>query len=177
MDRQRKLTELVKGLQRKGQVFFSATVDSVQGLTCTVKVDDLSIPNVRLNPTTNNDDEKVLLTPKVGSNVLVGSFTGDLSNLIVLKADAVSEAYLKVDATTFKLDKNGVKINDGENGGVVNVSDMVGWMNKVYNDLQTLKIQLAEHLVAGNGVALGLVFSVTTPEPIEANFEDNKLTH
>jgi hypothetical protein len=105
MDKYRRIAELMKGFQQSGQVFFSATVESVEGTTCTVKVDSLSISDVRLKATTaeyqtlipagieNTGFEIVKNTvvsyPAIGSDVLVGSFSGDLSNLFVLTADVI----------------------------------------------------------------------------------------
>jgi hypothetical protein len=79
----------MKGFQQSGQVFFHATVESVEGVTCTVKVDGLSISDVRLKATATKTENQVLLTPMAGSDVLVGSFSGDFSNLFVLTADVI----------------------------------------------------------------------------------------
>ena len=89
MDKIRQLSELLKGFQLNGQTFFPATVESVDRSTCTVKIDSLSISDVRLKATTTKVDNQVLLTPAVGSNVLVGSLSGDLSNLFVVSADVI----------------------------------------------------------------------------------------
>jgi len=89
MDKYRRISELMKGFQRSGQVFFPATVESVEGITCTVKVGSLSISDVRLKSTTAKTDNQVLLTPSIGSAVLVGSFSGDLGNLFVVNADVI----------------------------------------------------------------------------------------
>lgn len=89
MDKYRRIAELMKGFQQSGQVFFPATVESVEGTTCTVKVDSLSISDVRLKATTTKTENQVLLTPMVGSDVLVGSFSGDFNNLFVLTADVI----------------------------------------------------------------------------------------
>lgn len=89
MDKIRQLSELMKGFQARGQVFFPATVERVNGNTCTVRIDSLSISDVRLKATTTKVTNQVLLTPAIGSNVLVGSLSGDLSNLFVLTTDTV----------------------------------------------------------------------------------------
>ena len=89
MDKYRRIAELMKGFQQSGQVFFPATVESVEGTTCTVKVDSLSISDVRLKATTTKTENQVLLTPMIGSDVLVGSFSSDFSNLFVLAADVI----------------------------------------------------------------------------------------
>jgi hypothetical protein len=89
MDKYRHIAELMKGFQQNGQVFFSATVESVEGTTCTVKVDGLSISDVRLKATTTKTDNQVLLTPMEGSDVLVGSLAGDYNNLFILSSDVI----------------------------------------------------------------------------------------
>jgi len=91
MDRYRRVSELIKGFQRTGRSFFHATVESVDGNTCTVNVDGLSISDVRLKATTTKTNNQVLLTPMVGSDVLVGSFSGDYSNLFVLMSDVTGK--------------------------------------------------------------------------------------
>ena len=89
MDKYRRIAELMKGFQQSGQVIFPATVESVEGNTCTVKVDSLSISDVRLKATTTKTDNQVLLTPMEGSDVLVGSLAGDYNNLFILSADVI----------------------------------------------------------------------------------------
>jgi len=89
MDRYRQIADLIKGFHKTGQTFFPVTVESVEGNTCTVNIDGLSISDVRLKATTTKTDNQVLLTPTVGSNVLVGSFSGDYNNLFVLMADEI----------------------------------------------------------------------------------------
>jgi hypothetical protein len=89
MDKYRHMAELMKGFQQSERVFFPAIVESVEGNTCTVKVDSLSISDVRLKATTTKTENQVLLTPTVGSNVLVSSLSGDYNNLFVLTADVV----------------------------------------------------------------------------------------
>jgi hypothetical protein len=89
MDKYRHIAELMKGFQQSRQVFFPATVESVEGNTCTVNVDSLSISDVRLKATATQTDNQVLLTPAEGSGVLVGSLTGDYNNLFILSCDVI----------------------------------------------------------------------------------------
>ena len=91
MDKYRRISELMKGFQHSGQVFFPATVESVDGNTCKVSVDGLSVSDVRLKATTTKTNNHVLLTPAVGSDVLVGSLSGDFNNLFVLITDSVDK--------------------------------------------------------------------------------------
>lgn len=89
MDKYRRLADLLKGRNETKETFFTATFVSSQGDTCTINVDGLELDGVRLKPTTAQTENKVLLTPAEGSDVLVGSFSGDYSNLFVLSADVV----------------------------------------------------------------------------------------
>lgn len=110
MDKYRRIAELMKGFQQSGQVFFPATVESVEGTTCTVKVDSLSISDVRLKATTTKTENQVLLIPAVGSDVLIGSFSGDFNNLFVLAADVI----------------NLIEITCNGQNVMQNISDLVG---------------------------------------------------
>ena len=81
----------MKGFHKTGQAFFPATVESVEGNTCTVNIDGLSISDVRLLATTTDTGNKVLLTPFPGSNVLAGSLTGNYNNLFVIASDVIDK--------------------------------------------------------------------------------------
>ena len=54
---------------------------------------------------------------------------------------------------------------------------MVSWMQKVHQDLNTLKMQLSSHPVAGSGAPLGLVFNTQTSYPNKSDFENTKVKH
>lgn len=177
MDKYRQIAELIKGFQRTGNVFFPATVESVEGVTCTVKVNNLSISDVKLKPTTDETNETLLLTPAIGSNVMVGSLSGDFDSLFILHSDSLGEFFLKVGEISFKLDKNGIEINEGKNKGLVKIESLIRWMQKVYSDLQTLKSLLATSPGKPAGTPLGIVFNPSAPNPNINDFEDTKVTH
>lgn len=63
-------------------------VQSIQGESCTVKlISGLDISDVKLKATIDDQSDFILVTPKVGSSVLMLSSTGDLTNMTVIKAD------------------------------------------------------------------------------------------
>lgn len=177
MDRYMQIAKLMKAFQRNGRVFLPATVESVEGNTCTINVDGLLISDVRLKVTNDETDDMVLITPAVGANVLAGSLTGSLSNLFILHTDSFSQAYLKAGEISFKMDKNGIEFNDGKNSGIVKVKEITEWMGKLYKDIQVLKTLLKAHPVAGQGAPLGLNWEINAPKPIQRDFEDTKVTH
>lgn len=69
------------------EIFFHATIVSIQDNTCTVDVDGLIINDVRLQPTTTLTNDRLLVIPAIGSDVLIGSVSGDYNNLVVLSVN------------------------------------------------------------------------------------------
>jgi hypothetical protein len=133
--------------------------------TCVIEDDGTEVPSVRLRPITGSNNG-IVRFPKVGAHVLA------------VKVET-SEDWMMVEATEYEsmlINCDSIILNDGENG-LVKITEMVSWMQKVYNDLQALKTQLNTWPVVGNGSPLALVFTVTTPQPAQSTFEDKKIKH
>lgn len=158
----------IVGKNRGGLVFFSAQVVSVQGDTCTVKIDELDLPDVRLTPTTTQRDETLLLTPAIDSFVLVGSLSGDLNNLCVLASDTLASVELTIGDISVFIDKEGVVLNGGELGGLVKLDDVTKKINALENQLNQLKNILKAWTPAPNdgGAALKGAISTWAGQPI-----------
>lgn len=158
----------IVGKNRGGLVFFSAQVVSIQGDTCTVRVDDLDLPDVRLTPTTTVRDDKQLLTPAIDSFILVGSLSGDLNNLCVLAADTLASAKLTIGDISVFIDKEGVVLNGGELGGLVKLEELIKKLNTLESQLNQLKNILKEWTPTPNdgGAALKTVTSTWAGQPI-----------
>jgi len=93
MDKYKKLGVLLNGLVADGKMIplFNAEVKSIQGESCTIDLNGLELDEVRLKATINGKANKVIVTPAVGSMVLVGSLTGDLKDLAVLNVDEIEK--------------------------------------------------------------------------------------
>lgn len=110
MDRYAKLNAALKGVMKSDKLpILAAEVTNVNADTCDVKIGALAITDVRLKSTIGGSD-KLLILPKKGSKVLVGSLTGDFKDLVVLKVDEMEKLkyeqdglMIEVDATTGKL--------------------------------------------------------------------------
>ncbi|BFM42670.1 hypothetical protein CFS9_13110 [Flavobacterium sp. CFS9] len=84
---------------------FTAEVVSVENTTCTVKLDSgLVIDDVRLCATINESEDVFLMVPQIGSFVVLISQTGELSGLIVMKADHFDSMLYKKGNFEFKID-------------------------------------------------------------------------
>lgn len=171
MDPLSEIKKSIKGMLSKNGSFacFTAKVKSVNGETCEVELDGMKLTDVRLRAVVNGENSKILVTPKTDSYVLVADMSGDLSQLAVIGFSEVDK--IEIDAT----DK--IIFNGGNNKGLVKVEPMVKWMQKVYNDLQTLIGLLRNSSVAGNNAPLAITFTPTTPSPAIDDFQNKDITH
>jgi hypothetical protein len=73
---------------RRQAYIYPAQVEAVSGRTCSVRIDDnLPVTDVRLRAVINTNAEQVLLTPKVGSYVLVADLSGGNHRDLAVIAD------------------------------------------------------------------------------------------
>lgn len=109
---------------KSGGIAFTAQVVSVDGECCTVDYDGLQVSDVRLRAVVNGEQSKILVTPKVGSYVMVVSLTDDMTQLIV-------SAFSEVDK--IEIDTGKIVLNGGQNGGIVNITQLTQKLNDMVN--------------------------------------------
>lgn len=117
MDDYRKLSDSLRALNEMGRQITIAQgiVQSVDGITCSVRIGDIVIPDVRLRASESANDSEMLVVPRTGTAVTVGSLSGDLGELVVLQVDAVEK----------------VVINGGSLGGLVNIDTLTQKLNEL----------------------------------------------
>ncbi len=91
-------------------------VKAITGQSCTVVYGDLELTEVRLQATINGNTNTVLVIPKIGSSVLVGSLTGDLKELVVLKVDELQKIQVLQDGVTIEFDFTTGKLEVSNSG-------------------------------------------------------------
>ena len=139
----------------------------VADITCTVDIDGLSVPDVRLRASTEVDGAQILLRPAVGSVVIVGSLTGDLDHLVVLSMDRAEE----------------VVINGGSLGGIVKVKELTSKLNTLEREINDIKQLLSSWTPVPNdgGASLKVAVASWAGKPItltrREDYEDTKVTH
>lgn len=158
----KELAQRIRQLAPTAQAsLYQGIVRDVQEETCTVEVDGLKIPDVRLRASTAKTEQPMLVVPKVGSAVLIGSLSGDLLELAVLALDQVERIELGAE----------IILNQGKNGGLVCVNKLTDKLNDIITAINT-----HTHLSAAPG-------SPTTPPakplaPLTAqDYEDKKVMH
>lgn len=116
MDEYRKLRDYLTEIKGGRNVsIYQGIVKNVSGRLCDVEIGKIVIPDVRLRASETDDDGELLITPKVGSAVTVGSLSGDLTQLVVLQMDHAET----------------VVINGGKLGGLINISQLTQKINEL----------------------------------------------
>lgn len=134
----------------------TGTATEVGETTCTVTRDDApELTDVRLNAIDDDLQSFFTVYPKNGSNVLVGIIEGLKTEAVVLRCSEVESVKFKTGENTFVFDSSGLKLNGTE---------VIEWINKAYNDMQTLKTLLQNAPIAGNGAPAAIVFAPTVTQ-------------
>lgn len=113
MDPYRQLRDSITSLIPAKATILQGIVKDIDGVTCTVTIGSIDIPGVRLRASEMDDEQHLLITPKIGSPVIIGSLSGDLTDLVVLQVDHVQA----------------ITINGGSLGGLINIEDLTDKLN------------------------------------------------
>ena len=161
MDDYRQLQEHLRNVAggRKTISIYQGIVKSVDGNLCEVTVGNINIPGVRLKASELDDDGLMLITPKVGSAVTIGSLSGDLTELVVRKVDHIET----------------IVINGGKLGGLINIGQLTDKINELVESFNSHTHQVTVSHPGG---------TFTTVKPMESaktfdkgDYEDDKIKH
>lgn len=92
---------------------YQGIVSRVDGITCTVRFGEMEVDGIRLRASEASQDAQILIVPKVDTAVIVGSLSGDLSELVVLAVDVIER----------------IEINGGKLGGLINIEALTEKLN------------------------------------------------
>lgn len=155
MDQYRELATLIKQASSGGSrvTILQGIVKEVSGVTCTVEIGSLTVSDVRLRASEKQEETQILITPAIGSAVILASLSGDMTNLVVVAVD-VAES---------------ITINGGKLGGLINIEALTAKLNEL------VQVFNSHTHTAPNGP--------TTPPTTTANqlqrkdYEDEKIKH
>ena len=148
---------------------FTAKVKAVNGETCSVELDGLTLTDVRLRAVVNGENSKILVTPKTDSYVLIADLSGNLSQLVVVGYSEVEK--IEIDA------ENKIIFNGGNNHGLVNIDDLTQKLNELVNTFNS-----HTHNVKTTGTAAAQSGTSAVPSTEASQFdksfyEDTNITH
>jgi hypothetical protein len=154
MDNYKELAGLVKAAAGKAQLtLMQGVVRKVSGLTCEVEIGGIAVPDVRLRASEAATDAQMLITPKMGTAVIVGSLSGDLTQLVVLAVDQIES----------------ITINGGKLGGLINIEPLT---QKINDLVRAFNSHTHQGFHGPTGPPL------KTAQPLNRNdYEDTKIKH
>lgn len=160
MDEYRRLQELLRGAGGgRETTLYQGVVKSVEGQTCTVTVGKVDVPWVRLKASETEDEGRMLVTPKVGTAVTMGSLSGDMAELVVVQVDHVER----------------IEVNGGLLGGLVNIEELTAKINELVDAFNSHTHQVTVAHPGG---------TFTTVKPMKAanrfvrgDYEDETIKH
>ena len=154
MDNYKELAGLVKAAAGKAQLtLMQGVVRKVSGLTCEVEIGGIAVPDVRLRASEAATDAQMLITPKMGTAVIVGSLSGDLTQLVVLAVDQIES----------------ITINGGKLGGLIKIEPLTQNINDLVRAFNS-------HTHQGFHGPTGP--PLKTAQPLNRNdYEDTKIKH
>lgn len=94
---------------------YQGIVVDTDGITCTVRFGDMEVGGIRLRASEAPNDAQMLIVPKKDTAVIVGSLSGDFTQMAVLSVDAIER----------------IEINGGQLGGLVNIEALTNKINEL----------------------------------------------
>lgn len=168
MNEYSKLKNLLQGVGGgKDITIYQGIVNRIDGCMCEVQIGNISIPDVRLRASETDDDGEMLITPKVGTAVTIGSLSGDLSQLVVLRVDHIES----------------IVINGGKLGGLINIEQLTDKLNTIEDDINSLKNVMSSWTPVAQDGGASLKTSISTwsgqalTKSQRGDYEDETVKH
>lgn len=153
MDNYRLLNNLLKEINSKEITILQGVVTAVNVPTCTVRLGNITVSDVRLRASESTNKHEFVIIPKLNTPVLIGSLSGDLNQLAILSVDEIEK----------------IIINGGELGGLINIISLVNKMNELITIFN-------EHIhTAPNGATTTPLTLMSSVE--RSALEDKKINH
>ena len=102
-----------EAMGRSRIAIYQGIVKSVEGRTCTVTFGSMDVSGVRLRASEAENASQLLVVPKTGTAVIVGSLSGDFRQLAVLSVDQAES----------------IMVGGGKLGGLINIAALTDKLN------------------------------------------------
>lgn len=136
-----------------------------QARTCNIDIDGATLPGVLLQPIIDNSTG-IAIFPQVGAHALC-LYNAEWDGWVLLQASDIERIDIVVGETSLSVSTNGIVINDGNNGGLVNINTLKSAFNAVVSDITAIATALN---------SLGRpIFTISTA--LDNTIEDNSVKH
>jgi hypothetical protein len=157
------------------------TVTAVDGYLCSVLPDDgPELHEVRLCASLDEDAPTLVSIPATGSRVLVSIIGNDRTVAWVARCDKAEAYDIKLGGHTARIDVDGIVLNGGSLGGLININELKAELAKINAHLTTLKTAfktLAPGPLSGAALTAAAEPFGLLQLPGYENIEDTKIKH
>lgn len=130
--------------------------------TCNIDIDGTTLTGVLLQPLIDNTTG-IAVFPKVGATA-ISLYNAEYDGWILLQASDIDHIDISVGDTSLSVSTNGIVINNGNNGGLVNINAF----NAVVTDIGVIAAALS---------SLGRPITTTSTALDKSTIEDTKVQH
>ena len=130
--------------------------------TCNIDIDGTTLTGVLLQPLIDNTTG-IAVFPKVGATA-ISLYNAEYDGWILLQASDIDHIDISVGDTSLSVSTNGIVINNGNNGGLVNINAF----NAVVTDIGVIAAALS---------SLGRPITTTSTALDKSTIEDTKVKH
>lgn len=153
MDPYRELADRIKqSTGTRQSLLYQGIVTKVSGKMCSLKIGGIEV-EAKLRASEIEDEQELLITPKVGSAVVAGTLSGDMNDLVVFAVDQAES----------------ITINGGQLGGLVNIRTLTEKLNEFVNTYNG-HTHTGAHGPTSAPLTQGKTFATD-------DYEDKKVTH
>lgn len=164
MSKASQITQLIRalaGTEKSTPTFLMMEVVSIEEDTCTAKLDNFKIDDIKLSIITGGAQKGLLIIPAIGSTILVVDTSGEMRDFAVV-------GFTDLDKIT---------IQGGTNGGMVMVNPLKSNLNALQNyieQLQQLTVTALAPLAALDGGASVTAFRAAW-KAIKSSFKQQEM--
>lgn len=133
--------------------------------TCNIDIDGTTLPGVLLQPIIDNTTG-IAVIPKVGAQALC-IYNAEWDGWVLLQTSDIDHIDIVVGETSLSVSTEGIVINKGSNGGLVNINTLKTAFNAVVSDIAAIATVL-------NSLGRPIVTTCTT---LDNTIEDTKVKH
>lgn len=118
MDSYKELSNLLNVATKRREItILQGIVKNVSGATCSVDIGGVVVSDVRLRASIEQNDNEFLITPQIGSAVILASLDKDYNHLVVVAIDRAEQ----------------IVINGGKLGGLIKIEELTKKLNELIN--------------------------------------------
>jgi hypothetical protein len=187
MTKEAEFIRKLKTLVKVPVITFAAKVLEVDEATASITAEPLDgrpkLFDVRLKSIIDEEDIGLMVIPAVDSGVLISLIGNDQNEAYVVKCNQVEKILLRMDDLKLDIADGEWIWNDGENGGLIKIEQLLSDVNGIKQDINSLKqvfstwVPVAQDGGAALKSAISSYAGQTLTDSQKEDWENDKIKH